>query len=82
VWSTKGSIVIAKPDSAGAKAFRARGRVPPARGTGFGGCREPKRGTMKQPHPAGSLNSDGQQQQGTRERLSAGLASGYADFRR
>ena len=54
-------IVIAKPDSAGAKAFRAladeflrREGAPVA-----AEAAEPKRGSTKQLHPAGSLNSDG-----------------------
>ena len=54
-------IVIAKPDSAGAKAFRAladeflRREGAPVSAD----AAEPKRGTTKQLHPAGSLNSDG-----------------------
>jgi pilus assembly protein CpaE len=54
-------IVIAKPDSAGAKAFRAladeflRREGAPVSAD----AAEPKRGKTKQLHPAGSLNSDG-----------------------
>jgi pilus assembly protein CpaE len=54
-------IVIAKPDSAGAKAYRAladeflrREGAPVSTDAA-----EPKRGTTKQLHPGGSLNSDG-----------------------
>ena len=54
-------IVIAKPDSAGAKAFRALADEFLRReGTPVSAdAAEPKRGTTKQLHPAGSLNSDG-----------------------
>lgn len=54
-------IVIAKPDSAGAKAFRAladeflRREGAPVSAD----AAEPKRGTTKQLHPAGSFNSHG-----------------------
>jgi pilus assembly protein CpaE len=54
-------IVVAKPDSAGAKAFRAladeflRREGAPVSAD----AAEHKRGTTKQPRPAGSLNSDG-----------------------
>ncbi len=64
-------IVIAKPDSAGAKAFRAladeflrrEGAPVSADDT------EPKRGTTKQLHPAGSLNSDGNNNNAPKEAL-------------
>jgi pilus assembly protein CpaE len=68
-------IVIAKPDSAGAKAFRAladeflRREGAPVSAD----AAEPKRGTTKQPHPAGSLNSDGNNNKAPEE-ASAGLA--------
>jgi len=64
-------IVIAKPDSAGAKAFRAladeflrREGAPVA-----AEAAEPKRGSTKQLHPAGSLNSDGNNNKAPAEAL-------------
>ena len=64
-------IVIAKPDSAGAKAFRAladeflRREGAPVSAD----AAEPKRGTTKQLHPAGSLNSDGNNNNAPEEAL-------------
>ena len=64
-------IVIAKPDSAGAKAFRAladeflRREGAPVSAD----AAEPKRGTTKQLHPAGSLNSDGNNNKAPEEAL-------------
>jgi pilus assembly protein CpaE len=64
-------IVIAKPDSAGAKAFRAladeflRREGAPVSADAAG----PKRGTTKQLHKAGSLNSDGNNHKAPEEAL-------------
>ena len=64
-------IVIAKPDSAGAKAFRAladeflrREGAPVSTDAA-----EPKRGTAKELHPAGSRNSDGNNNHAPEEAL-------------
>ena len=64
-------IVIAKPDSAGAKAFRAladeflrREGAPVSTDAA-----EPKRGTTKELHPAGSRNSDGNNNHAPEEAL-------------
>jgi pilus assembly protein CpaE len=68
-------IVIAKPDSAGAKAFRAlaeeflRREGAPVSAD----AAEPKRGTTKQLHPAGSLNSDGNNHKAPEEALGGPL---------
>jgi pilus assembly protein CpaE len=64
-------IVIAKPDSAGAKAFRAladeflRREGAPVSAD----AAEPKRGTTKELHPAGSRNSDGNHNHAPEEAL-------------
>jgi pilus assembly protein CpaE len=64
-------IVIAKPDSAGAKAFRAladeflRREGAPVSAD----AAEPKRGSTKLHHPAGSLNSDGNNNKAPEEAL-------------
>jgi pilus assembly protein CpaE len=64
-------IVIAKPDSAGAKAFRAladeflRREGAPVSAD----AAEPKRGTTKELHPAGSRNSDGNNNNAPEEAL-------------
>jgi pilus assembly protein CpaE len=67
-------IVTAKPDSSGAKAFRAladeflRREGAPVSAD----AAEPKRGTAKQLHPAGSLNSDGNNNNKTPEEALGG----------